>query len=192
MPKLKAYFITGLIIVLPVLITLFVVVAILKFIDNILGKYINTLLGIHIFGLGILVFVIISLLIGMFAVNFLGKRIFPFFENLFIRIPLVHKIYPATKQMIKFLLSDKKQSFKSVVMVEYPRLGVYSIGFVTNEGLKQAQNRAEVELLSIFIPSTPSPLTGFFILAPRSEVKYLDISIEEGLKLIVSGGIVNP
>jgi len=192
MTKMRRYFITGLLVVLPVLITFYVMVAILSFLDNILGKYITSLVGFRIPGLGILIFALLILLAGMFAVNFLGKRILPFIEKLFVKIPLVHKIYPATKQMTQFLLSDKRESFKKVVLIEYPRKGLYSIAFVTNDGMKEVQEKVRSPLLNIFIPSSPGPLTGYFLLVPENEVKYLDISIEQGLRLIVSGGVVNP
>lgn len=196
MDKLKRYFITGLIVFLPAFLTIYVILAILKFLDNILGRYINIFLyhtlGFKIFGLGILLFAILVFLSGVFAVNFLGKRILPALERFFVRIPLVHEFYPAIKQMVIFLFSEKHQSFKSVALVEYPRKGIYSIGFITNDGVKQIQDKVGIELINVFIASSPNPLTGFLVLVRKEEVQHLELSIEEGMKLLISGGIINP
>lgn len=196
MKKFKKYFGAGLAIVLPVLITIYFLGSLLKFLDNLLGRYINAVLeplfGIHIFGAGIVAFVLLVLLAGMFAVNYLGKKLFPFFENMFIKIPLVQKIYPATKDMVHFLIAEKKTSFKKVVMLEYPRKGIYSLGFIVNDSIKQAKDAVNRELYNVFVPSSPSPLTGYFVLVPKEEFISLEITIEQALKMIVSGGVLNP
>ena len=107
------------------------------------------------------------------------------------RFPLVRHIYPSVKQIIVFLFASQRQAFKKVVLVEYPRCGIWSLGFVTNEGFKEAKDKTGQDLLNIFIPSSPGPLTGFFVIIPRQEVLFLEISIEEAIKLLVSGGLLN-
>ncbi len=193
----KKYFLTGLLIVLPALITIYLFISLFAFFDNILGRYISQLtinyLGYRIPGLGLLVFLFLIFMMGFFATNFLGRKIFFYFERLWLRFPIIKKIYPAAKQITKFLFSQKTQSgVQKVVLVEYPRQGVYSLGFVTNSTDKIINDKTEDECLNVLIPIVPNPWTGFLLFVSKQDVIYLDISVEEAIKLIVSGGILNP
>lgn len=196
MSKLKRYFGTGLIITLPVFLTLYLLFIGFRFIDSIWGKVINfylkKYLGFSIPGLGIILGLLTILIIGFVATNFFGRRIFLMIERWFLRIPLIRQIYPAVRQIVSSFFSKEHRAFKSVALVEYPSKGIWSVGFVTNNSFKEANIKSGRELVHVFIATTPSPLTGFLIMLPREEVKILDISVEEGVKLIVSGGIVNP
>jgi len=116
----------------------------------------------------------------------------PFMEKLFLKLPGVRQVYPSIKQIISFIFSKDKPAFKKVVMVEYPSKGIWSMGFMTNDSFKEAEEEAGQELVHILIGTTPSPWSGFFIMVPKSQVKFLDISVEAGIKLIVSGGILKP
>jgi uncharacterized membrane protein len=195
--KKRKYFLTGLLIVMPVLITIYLFVSLFAFIDNILGRYLSWLtidyLGYKIPGLGILVFLILVSIIGFFATNFIGRRLFLYMEKFWFKFPVIKKIYPAAKQITHFLFSSKIQGqFQKVALVEYPSKGIYSIGFVTNQGAKEIEKKLGKEMLNILIPSVPNPITGMMIVVPRSDAIFLDMSVEEAIKIIVSGGVLNP
>ena len=168
----------------------------LRFIDNIWGKLINIYLkqhlGFAVPGIGIILGIITVFMIGFIATNYLGKRIFRALENWFLKFPFIRQIYPAAKQIVDSFLSRESPSFKKVVLIEYPSKGLWSIGFITNDSFKDACEKAGSDLVHVFVATTPSPLTGFLVLVPRQDIRVLDISIEEGIKLIVSGGIVKP
>ena len=194
--KIRHYFATGLLITLPVFLTLYLLYTIFRFIDGIWGKVINFYLkkyfGFAIPGLGIILGLVTVLAIGFIATNFFGKKIFKSLEGWFLKFPFIRRIYPAAKQIVDSFLSKESPAFKKVVLVEYPSKGIWAIGFLTNDSFKEAQDAVGGELLHVFIATTPSPLTGFLALFPKKDVKILDISVEEGVKLIVSGGIVRP
>lgn len=198
MVKIRGYFITGLAIFLPVAITLYILIQVFKFFDNILGRFINFYLmergGIYIPGLGIILFIVVVFIIGFFTRHFFGKKIFPFLEKVFLlKPPLVRQVYPAIKKIIDFMLSHDKPTFKRAVLVEYPRKGVYSLGFIVNEGMREAKDKIKIgDLMNVFIPSTPSPLTGYFIVVSEKELVYLDITIEQAIEMIISGGVLKP
>lgn len=193
----RKYFITGLLIILPVLCTVYLLVSLFIFFDNILGRYISRLtvayLGFKVPGLGLLVFILITSFAGFFATNFIGRKLLLYFEKIWFKFPVIKRVYPAIKQIINFLFMPKGHSdIQKVVLVEYPRKGVYTVGFVTNRSDKAIEAKAHHELLNVLIPSVPSPFTGFIIMVPLREVIFLDIGIEEAIKLFVSGGVVNP
>jgi uncharacterized membrane protein len=196
MNKLKRYFFTGLLAILPIFLTLYILFIIFRLIDSIFGRIINGYLrgafGFSIPGLGFILAILIIIAIGFAVVHLLNKKALPLIERLFLKLPLIRYIYPSIKQIIVFLFSNDKTIFKKVVLVEYPSKGIWSVGFMTNEGFRQAQELTGQELVHVLIGSTPSPWTGFFILVPKNAVKYLEMSAEEGIKLIVSGGILKP
>lgn len=196
MSRIRRYFAAGLLITLPVFFTLYFFFIAFRFIDGIWGKFINLYLSKHfgftIPGLGIILGLITVVVVGFVATNFLGKRLFLAVEEWFLKLPLVKRIYPAAKQIVDSLITKEKRAFKKVVMVEYPSKGIWSVGFMTNESFKTANEIAGEELIHVLIATTPTPLSGFLILVPRKDIRYLDMSIEEGLKLIISGGIVKP
>ena len=193
---IKRNFIAGILVIFPLLLTIYILVVLFQFADGILGKYINTylrrFLGFYVPGLGLIIFLIIIFLVGFLTTHFLGRKLYLILDKCLRRFPLVRHVYPSIKQIIEFFFAFQRQSFKKAVLVQYPREGVWSVGFITNEGLKEASDKTKQSLLNIFIPSSPGPLTGFFILVPRQEVIFLDIPIEEAIKLIVSGGLLNP
>ncbi len=196
MSKIKRYFVTGLLITLPLFITLYLLFAIFRFIDGIWGKVINYYLrkhlGFSVPGLGFILGLITVVIVGFIATNFIGKRVFQGLERWFLKLPFIRQVYPAARQIVDSFISKESPAFKKVVLVEYPSKGMWSIGFLTNESFEEAQNITGKQLLHVFIATTPSPLSGFLVLVPKDEVKILDISIEDGIKLIVSGGIVKP
>jgi len=185
--------IAGLVVVVPISLTVYVLVLIFKFADGILGRFLNVyfknILGFYIPGLGVLIAVFFILFIGFLATRFIGKKIFSGLERWFSGLPLINKIYPALKQIILFVLAQKEFGFKKVVLVEYPSKGIWSIGFLTNEGFQQINKATNREMVAVFLPTTPGPLTGYVVFIPKEEVKFLDISVSEALRIIISGGV---
>ncbi len=194
--RLRKYFISGLIIFLPLALTINLLILTFNVADGWLGRYIEPYFsrefGFYFRGISILICILFILLIGFFASNFLGRRLVPFFEGLLLRIPVFKQIYPAFKEMSMFIFSaHEKLSYQRVVLVEYPRKGLFSYGFLTSDAHEKISKVASAELCYVLIPTTPTPLSGFTILVPKRELIYPDITIEEALKIIVSGGIVN-
>ncbi len=194
--KRKVFF-TGLLIILPVLCTVYLLVSLFVFFDSILGRYVSRLtvayFGVKIPGLGLLVFILLTFAAGFFATNFLGYKLLLYFERLWLKFPVIKRVYPAIKQIVNFFFMSKGHSeTQRVVLVEYPCKGIYSMGFVTNRSDKFIEEKIGKELLNILIPSVPNPLTGLIIIVPVNEVIFLDIGIEEAVKFFVSGGVVNP
>lgn len=193
--RLRRYFISGLVIFLPLALTINLLILMISVADGLLGKYIQPYFsrefGFYFRGVSILICLFLIMLIGLLATNFLGRRLYPIFEGLLLKLPFFKQVYPAFKEMSLFLFSrEKALAFKQVVLVQYPRLGIYSVGFLTNETPKKISSKTGQELSNVFIPTTPSPLTGFVILVPKNEIIYPEITVEDAIKIIVSGGVV--
>lgn len=192
---MKKIFLTGLAAVIPIVVTVYLLIIIFSFVDGILGTAINRILQIYlgykIPGIGIILFVLIVFLTGIF-IHLSKMRLMRFFEGMFTRFPLVNKIYFPTKKMISFLFNPPHQAFQKAVLVEYPRKGIYSLGFITNTTLTSYAQKTGKKLFNVFIPSTPSPFSGYVILVEESELIILDTKVEEAVKLVVSGGLLNP
>lgn len=208
---LKRVFVTGILFLLPTMITIFLII----FAFNFLDAYIARPLGgsiLYILQLitnleflknnakiltpliGFPVAILITIIVGYLAVTFFGRRLLHWVEkHLLGRFPIVSLIYPHAKKLTAtFLDKDKKAEFKAVVAVEYPRHGVYSIGFVTSEGLKDVRKSSGKELLTVFMPSSPTPFTGYTIQVSKDEVIYLNMSVDDAIRFCVSGGILTP
>jgi len=195
--RLKRYFLSGLMVFLPITLTIYLFVWTLSFADNVLGKflepYFSEKLGFYFRGLSIIVGVYLIILIGFLFTNYLGKRIYDTFEKLLVKLPFFRQVYPAIKEMASFLFSrERLNSFKKVVLVEYPRKGIWAMAFLTNEASPIFCEKTKMELCNVFIPSAPGPLTGFLTLIPKKDITFTDITVEEAFKFIVSGGVVNP
>lgn len=192
---LRGYLLTGLVVWLPILAT-FVVI---RFMIDLLDKTLSLLpynmqpeqlFGIHMPGLGVILSLIILLVTGVVATNFFGQKIMQWSESLLARIPLVRTIYNGTKQIITTVISKDSKSFKKVLLVEWPRKGIWSIAFHTGTaGSKFAIT--DEEMVSIFIPTTPNPIGGFVMILPASETIELNMTIDEALKYIISLGVMH-
>jgi uncharacterized membrane protein len=152
----------------------------------------ENLLGVNIPGLGILLSIIVLLLTGMLVANFIGKRLVSASERLLNRIPLVRSIYSASKNFTEVLFTNTSQAFKKVLLIEYPRKGVYSLCFQTSTELAEIQARTSADMICVFVPTTPNPTSGFIIMVPVEDTIELDMDIESALKMIVSLGVVVP
>ena len=184
---LRRYFVTGLATLSPVAVTLWLVWQIFLFADGLLGGT----FGIKIPGLGLLLTLLVILVVGVFSVHFFGRVVFRTLEVALSRLPIIRKIYPAVKQLAQFLFGEggPQAAFRRVVLVQYPRAGAYSLAFVTNEAQTSATG-IPTTLLTLLIPNPPSPFTGPIIFVPQEEVIPLNLSVEDAVKLIVSGGVV--
>jgi uncharacterized membrane protein len=196
MEKIKRYLITGFVVVVPIFLTFYVLLGIFSFADGILGRFLNVYLenslGFYIPGLGFFIAIIFIFFTGLLATRFVGKKIISGIEKWFSNLPLINKVYPTLKQIILFISAQKEFGFKKVVLVEYPSKGIWSMGFLTNEHFDKISQLTNKEMVGVFMPSTPGPLTGYMIFLPKKEVKFLDISVSDALKIIISGGVFKP
>lgn len=195
--KLRKYLVAGLLIWVPVVVTFLLVRFVIDLIDQTLvflpAKWRpENLIGYEIPGLGLVLTFILTLLTGMIVANLFGRRIVSFWESLLSRIPLVSTVYSSVKQVTSTLFSDSSQSFREVALVEYPRKGTWMLAFVTGDAPKQFQDKIGKKSINLFVPTTPNPTSGFYIIIPVEDVIHLDIPVEVGLKMILSAGVINP
>ena len=191
--SLRNNFIAGVVVLIPIGITLYLTVFIINISSKLIPKEINPnhYLPYNIPGLEILIAVLLITVIGWISLSFIGKRLFNFFETILNKIPIIRTIYSAVEQLIETFTSSKSDK-KTVVLVEYPRKGVYAVGFATKENTGEIRKKAGKELLNVFVPTTPNPTSGFLLMFPKDEVIFLDLTFEEASKFIVSAGSFNP
>ncbi len=191
--RLRNYFITGIVVLIPIGITLYLTVFIVNISSNLIPEEINpnNYLPFSIWGLEIILSVLVIMLIGSLSLSFLGKRILQFINDLFKRIPILRTIYGAVGQMTQSFTQNKNKK-KSVVLVEYPRKGSWAVGFATKDNTGEIKKKTKQNLVNVFVPTTPNPTSGFLLMFPKKDVIYLDISFEEASKFIVSAGTSNP
>jgi len=194
---MKKYLIAGLLVWMPLGITFLVVRAIVDFLDRSLlllphAYQPDNLLGFHIPGFGVILAVVMVLTTGMIVANFLGRRIVVAWESLLARIPVVRNLYAGIKQVLEAVFAADGKSFRKVLLVEYPRKGVWSLAFMTSSNLGEVQEKTAGDVVSVFIPTTPNPTSGFVLMVQKSEVIEMDMTVEEGLKMIISMGVVVP
>jgi len=197
MNKLRRYFVAGLLVWIPLGVTIFILRVLIGLMDRSLllvpGKYRpEELLGFAIPGLGIILTLLVVLVTGLLAANFVGRSMVGFWESLLQRIPVVRSVYSASKNFAEIVFSDSDQSFKKVLLIEYPRKGIYSLAFQTATNLGEVQGRTGEPVVCTFVPTTPNPTSGFIIIVPKRDVIELDMEIDEALKMIISLGVVIP
>ena len=188
---LRRYFLGGILVIVPLIITILVLRFLFSGVDNLLSPLIAKLIHQNIPGLGIAATIIIIFIAGFLTANVIGSRLFKIWEIFFIKTPLVRTIYGSSKQLVEALTTTDKHSFKQVVLVEFPRKGTFYLGFLTNE-IEMNLDQKTGGFIVVFIPSTPTPFTGWTLIFPKSEVIPLEMTVEEGIKFFVSGGIVAP
>jgi len=195
--KLRNYMIGGLLIWIPIMITVWVV----RFLSGILDSSLlllppswrpEAVFGTYVPGVGIILSLLLLLFTGILVKNLFGGQIVAGFESLVRRIPVVGAVYGGAKTFSETVLTDKGSSFKQVVMVEFPRKGVFSIGFITAHELEEAQAKTEQEVTCVFVPTTPNPTTGFLVLVPRDEVVKMDMTVDEAFRMLLTLGVVVP
>jgi len=197
MGNLRRYLIAGLLVWLPIVAT----VLILKFLIDLVDRTLlllpamvqpETLIGFRIPGLGFLLSGVVLLVTGMVVTNLLGRNMVKVWEGLLARIPVVRAIYSASKQLTETLFSGAGKSFRKVVLVRYPHPGLWTIAFLTGDGMPEANRKTGHNLAHIFVPTTPNPTSGFFLMVPREDMIELDMPVDVGIKLILSAGAVAP
>ncbi|PKM45902.1 MAG: hypothetical protein CVV05_06525 [Gammaproteobacteria bacterium HGW-Gammaproteobacteria-1] len=197
MHHLRRYLIAGLLIWLPLGVTVLVVRLLVGTMDQTLLLLPerfrpDNLLGFHIPGLGLVLTVLVVLATGMLVANLFGRRLVALWERLLARIPLVRSIYMAVKQLAETMFSSGGQSFRKVLLIEYPRQGLWTLAFQTGTGVGEAQRKTGREVVNVYVPTTPNPTSGFFLMVPVEDVVELDMSVDDGLKMIISMGVVVP
>ena len=199
--KIRGHFAAGLLVLIPVALTVYVVWQLFVGIDGLLNEPVTTFifrsLGISpkfrsIPGLGLLALMLLIILVGFIARNYFGRKIINISEMLLGRIPVVRHIYTTFQQISEAFLVDRSEVFKKAALFEYPRKGIYSIGFITQDTRGVVQTKLKNDVYSIFLPTTPNPTSGFLLFVPKRDVTILEISVEEALKLVISGGAIVP
>jgi len=187
--RLRNYFITGAIVLIPIGITIYLTLFIIKISSSFLPKKINpnNYLPFDIPGIEILITIILITLIGGLSLSFLGKKFLEVFNNILKRIPILRTIYSAVGQLTESFTSSK-YSKKSVVVIEYPRKGIWAVGFVTKDNEGEISKKTNEDLVNIFLPTTPNPTSGFLLMVPKKDLIYLDMTFEEASRFIVSAG----
>lgn len=198
MARLRGYLLAGILVTAPISITIYLTYVFLKFVDSkvvlLLPKeWYDSLYGATTFpGIGLIIALTCFILIGWFATNFLGRLIIRISEYIVDRMPVIRTLYGAIKQIFETIMASQSTAFREVVMLEYPRKGVWSIGFVTGISKGEVQHLTKQETVNVFVPTTPNPTSGYLLFVPKKELKYLEMSVEEGVKLVVSAGIISP
>ncbi len=189
---LRRKFLTGLLVLLPTVITAYVLYRIFEWVDGLLQPIIARYPFLDIPGLGFLGVIVIVFLAGVVGGGFFGRTLFRWLEGGLEKIPMVRSIYVSIKQVSEVFLKQERSVFKEVVLIEYPRQGVYVIGLVTSTWRFRGADGVEREFVTIFLPTTPNPTSGLFLMVPRSEAIPSDLSVEDALKMVISGGAVVP
>tara|TARA_Y100000816_G_scaffold175710_1_gene126616 strand:- start:75 stop:689 length:615 start_codon:yes stop_codon:yes gene_type:complete len=190
--KIRNNFIAGIVVLIPIGITLYLTIFFIRVTGNIIPKELNpnNYLPFNIPGVEILIALLFITLIGWLSLSFLGKKFFELFNRILKKIPILRTIYSAIGQMTEsFTKTDNKQ--KSVVLLEYPRKGVWAVGFATKENTGIIKEKVKEELINVFVPTTPNPTSGFLLMIPKKDLIYLDVTFEQASKFIVSAGTTN-
>ncbi|MEQ9562215.1 MAG: DUF502 domain-containing protein [Woeseiaceae bacterium] len=197
MKRLRRYLVAGLLVWLPLAVTVILLKFLIEQMDKTLqfvpARYLpEAWLGFPIPGLGLVLTILVLILTGLLAANIVGRSAVNLWESMLVRIPIVRTIYSAVKKFSEVVFSDTGQSFKKVLLIEYPRKGLYSFAFQTASMLEEVQARTEEDVVCVFLPTTPNPTSGFILMVPRDDIIELDMEVDEALKMIISLGVVVP
>jgi len=196
--RLRAYMFAGILVTAPLAITFYLAYIFINFVDNNVTSLIpekynpETYLPFAVPGFGLLILLIALILIGMIAAGFLGRIMVKMSEQMLARMPVVRNIYSAVKQILETVLAQQSNAFREAVLVEYPRRGMWAVAFITGQTTGEVQNLTAEETVNIFLPTTPNPTSGFLLFVPRTELVPLTMTVEEAIKMVISGGIVTP
>ena len=197
MKRIRRYLVAGILVWAPLAVTWFLLKIGVGLMDKTLAiipaRYQpDELLGVHVPGLGVILTIVVLLVTGLLAANFVGRAFVGGWESVLDRIPVVRAIYSAAKNFAEIVFSDSSQSFKNVLLIQYPRKGLYSLAFQTSSELGEVQGRTGEDVVCCFLPTTPNPTSGFIIIVPRKDIIVLDMEVDEALKMIISLGVVVP
>lgn len=196
--RLRAYFLAGILVTAPIAITVYLTYSFLLWIDSKVTPLIppgynpNGYLPFSMPGLGLVIAVVFFILVGWFAKNIFGRLVIRVSEGIVHRLPIVRTIYKGTKQVFETVMGNQAQAFREVVMFEFPRRGLWALGFVTSTTKGEVQRLTAEEVVNVFYPTTPNPTSGFLIFIPKKDLIFLSMTVEEAIKMIVSGGILTP
>lgn len=196
--RLRAYLFAGILVTAPITITLYLAWVIVNFVDNqitplIPAKYNpESYLPFALPGLGVLVLALALIFIGALTAGLVGKLWFRFTEQMLNRMPVIRNVYSAVKQILETVLAQQSNAFREAVLVEYPRRGMWAIAFITGRTKGEVQNLTEEETINVFLPTTPNPTSGFLLFVPKQDLVPLSMTVEEAIKMVISGGIVTP
>ncbi|WP_170328830.1 DUF502 domain-containing protein [Ruegeria arenilitoris] len=198
--RLRASFLTGIVVIAPVWLTIWLIWSVVGWVDSAVLPLIpqqfqpEEYVGVNLRGVGVVIFLIFTVLVGWIAKGILGRSLIHFAESVVDRMPVVRSVYSGIKQISETVFAQTERSFEKACLIQYPRRGIWAIGFVSTTARGEVSERAETggELLSIFVPTTPNPTSGFLLFFPEEDVILLDMSIEEAAKLVISAGLVYP
>ena len=196
--KIRGYFLTGIIVTAPIGLTFYVSLLFIGFIDSKVRNIIpvkyhyDNILPFEIPGIGLLIVFIMLTFIGFLTAGIIGRYIIKLGERIIARLPIIRSVYGALKQIFESVLKTSSKSFREVVLIEYPRKGIWAIGFITGDTQGEVQEKSKDELVNVFLPTTPNPTSGFLLFVPRKDLRVLNMNVEEGIKMVISGGIVTP
>ena len=197
---LRASFLTGLVVIAPVALTIWLIWTLMGWVDSFVLPLIPTNLrpehyiGINLRGVGVIIFLVFTIIVGWIAKGLIGKSLIRFAESLVNRMPVVRSIYSGVKQIAETVFAQSERSFEKACLVQYPRKDIWAVGFISTAAKGEVNTKAETgsDLLSIFVPTTPNPTSGFLLFFPREDVIELDMSVEDAAKLVISAGLVYP
>lgn len=196
--RIRGYFLGGILITAPISITLYLAWALVTLIDRNVERLIppaynpEQYLPFSVPGIGLVIVILGLTLIGFLMANFLGRYLITLSERILDRLPVIRGIYSAIKQIMETIFASKEQAFREVVLVEYPRRGMWVIGFLVGKTRGEVQNTIDHDLVNVFIPTTPNPTSGFLVFIPREDIHTVNMSVDEGIKMVISAGIVTP
>jgi len=195
--RLRRMLIAGLLILAPAALTIYVLIALFRLMDGFFGPLVDRALSVyipdaHVPGLGLVMTLLVVLVLGWLSTKVVGRRMIAAFERLVQRVPVVRTVYASTKGVLEAVSRDKGEAFTRVVLIEYPKSNLFALGFVTRGARWEAVDPRTADMLIVFVPTTPNPTSGFLLLVPRTEAVALPISVEEGIRMVISGGILLP
>ncbi len=196
--RVRAYFLAGILVTAPVAITLYLAWAVVDLIDNSVSKLLpeqynpGNYMPFSVPGLGVVIVILTLMLIGAFTAGVIGRLVIRAGEGVLARMPIIRSVYAATKQIMETVLANQSAAFREVVLLEYPRRGIWTLGFISGETHGELRNLTADDVVNVFVPTTPNPTSGFLLFVPRSELHVLEMTVEEGIKMVVSTGIVTP
>ena len=198
MSRIRSWFFTGILVMTPLILTIYVVWAFITFVDNLVVPMVpyyyrpSTYLPFPIPGLGLIIVFIFTTFVGILATGLFGRTLIRLWENILSRMPVIRSVYSAIKQILETVMATQSDAFRQAVLVEYPRKDIWAIGFVTGSTKGEVGENVNKKMVNVFMPTTPNPTSGFLLFFPEKDLIFLKMSVEDALKLVVSGGMVIP
>ena len=198
MTKIRSWFLTGILVMTPLILTIYVAWAFITFVDNLVVPLVpfdyrpSNYLPFSIPGLGLIIVFIFTTFVGLLATGLFGRTLIRIWENILNRMPVVRSVYSAIKQILETVMATQSDAFRQAVLVQYPRNDIWAIGFVTGSTKGEVGKRVDKKMVNVFLPTTPNPTSGFLLFFPEEDLIFLNMTVEDALKLVVSGGMVVP